>query len=182
MRHPSAQERIALALAEHEPRPRRQATPAAHPGDRDGARAHGAQVIAAGLRSLGADDPEDIQDENGFYHFRFGTIQCALGMVSVEDRDLFLVYAPIMDLPSDRELLLPLYRLLLELNNRFELGAAKFGIHSDTVFLSAMRPLDGLDAVEVEDMIRWVSRFADNMDERLVAEFGGTSKLRGSGA
>ena len=108
-----------------------------------------------------------------------GSIQCTLGIVTLEERDLFLVYAPIMDLPSDRDLILPLYRLLLELNNRFELSIAKFGLHGDTIFLSAMRPVDGLDPTEVEDMVRWVSGLADDIDDRLLVEFGGTSRRRG---
>lgn len=181
MRPPAAHDRIAATLAQTRQtpvlphRPPRPSTPE----ERQALRQHSFTVILEGMRRLGVPDPQAIQDENGFLHFACGSIQCTLGIIALEDRDLLLVYAPIMDLPSDRELILPLYRLLLELNNRFELAIAKFGLHGDTVFLSAMRPLEGLDATEVEDAVCWVARLADEMDDRLLAEFGGTSRTRG---
>lgn len=180
MRPPAAHDRLAVTLAREREKsiPPREQRRAYTPEDREALRRRCSQVIYEGMQRLGAADPAALQDENGFIHFPVGSIQCTLGMVAVDDRDLFLVYAPIMDLPSDGDLILPLYRLLLELNNRFELSIAKFGLHGDTVFLSAMRPLEGLDPPEVEDMVRWVSGFADDMDDRLLTEFGGTSKRR----
>ncbi|NLC58388.1 MAG: YbjN domain-containing protein [Armatimonadetes bacterium] len=181
MRPPAAHDRLAATLArEHgacQPRqyPRRVLTPE----ERLALREQSIRAINEGMACLGMGDPAALQDENGFFHFPCGSIQCTLGLIAVEERDLLLVYAPIMDLPSDRDLILPLYRLLLELNNRFELSIAKFGLHGDTVFLSAMRPLEGLDPAEVEDIVCWVSRLADEVDERLLSEFGGTSRQRG---
>ncbi|MBI3947716.1 MAG: hypothetical protein HY321_17485 [Armatimonadetes bacterium] len=180
MRPPAPHDRIAVSLAQAPDAAVIARSPrAVVPEARQALRDRCAGVIHDGLRLLGVADPAALQDENGFLHFPAGTIQCTLGIVALDDRDLFLVYAPLLDLPSDRDLLLPLYRLLLELNNRFELSIAKFGLHGDTVFLSAMRPLDGLDAAEVADIVRWVSNLADTTDERLIAEFGGTSKRRG---
>lgn len=181
MRPPAAHDRLAVTLARERERsvPPREQRRASTPAEREELRCRCAKVIHEGMQRLGAIDPTALQDENGFLHLPVGSIQCTLGMVALDDRDLFLVYAPIMDLPSDRDLILPLYRLLLELNNRFELSIAKFGLHGDTIFLSAMRPLEGLDPPEVEDMVRWVSGFADDIDDRLLSEFGGTSKRRG---
>ena len=179
MRPPAVRDRIAAALIERAPKPTLEKGKRTSPGERDELRERCGRAIYEGMRRLGVPDPSLLEDENGFLHFPQGTIQCTLGMVALDDGDLFLVYAPIMDLPSDRDLILPLYRLLLELNNQFELSTAKFGLHGATVFLSAMRPLVGLDAVEVMEMVRWVSRLADDMDERLLREFGGTSKRRG---
>lgn len=184
MRPPAPHDRIALALAQGRgpaavPKMKGHAQ---SPDERDALRCRCSRVIFEGLRQLGAADPEALQDENGFLHFPVGSIRCTLGIVALKERDLFLVYAPILDLPSDHDLILPLYRLLLEMNNRFELSMAKFGLHGDTVFLSAMRPLEGLDASEVAEMVCWVSGLADDMDERLLADFGGTSKQRGTPA
>lgn len=181
MRPPAAHHRLGVSLLQQRERgvPQLAEHHARTPEQRETLRAQGAQAIMDGMKRLGASNPTSLQDENGFLHFPVGSIQCTLGIVTLEERDLFLVYAPIMDLPSDRDLILPLYRLLLELNNRFELSIAKFGLHGDTIFLSAMRPVDGLDPTEVEDMVRWVSGLADDIDDRLLVEFGGTSRRRG---
>jgi hypothetical protein len=90
--------------------------------------------------------------------------------VSQQDNAGYLqVLSPIMHLPMTN--LLPLYRRLLELN--LQLTAAAIGLHLDVVYLFSERPLDGLDATEANAIINLVSAYADDLDDKLVTEFGG---------
>jgi hypothetical protein len=63
-------------------------------------------------------------------------------------------------------------RRLLTLNAADLTGAA-FGLRGDEVVLTTDRSTVGLDAVEVEEMIRRVSEYADHYDDALTQEFGG---------
>jgi hypothetical protein len=74
-----------------------------------------------------------------------------------------------MHLPMSN--LLPLYRRLLELN--LQLTAAAIGVHLDVVYVFSERPLDGMDAAEANTIINLVSAYADDLDDKLVTEFGG---------
>ncbi len=90
--------------------------------------------------------------------------------ISQQDNEGYLqVLSPIMYLPLTN--LLPLYRHLLEVN--LQLTNAAFGLYNDTVYVFSERPLESLDAVEANNIINLVANYADDQDDRLVAEFGG---------
>ena len=64
------------------------------------------------------------------------------------------------------------YERLLELNHA-SLGRAAFSVDDDgVVFLTAGRPVTDLDPGELIDLILWTSEYADELDDRLLAEFG----------
>lgn len=79
------------------------------------------------------------------------------------------VLSPIMHLPING--LLPLYRRLLELN--LQLTNAALGVYLDVVYVFNERPLEGLDANEANNIINQIALYADDQDDKLVAEFGG---------
>jgi hypothetical protein len=79
------------------------------------------------------------------------------------------VLSPIIHLPING--LLPLYRRLLELN--LQLTNACLGVYLDVVYVFSERPLDGLDANEANTIITTVASYADDLDDKLVQEFGG---------
>jgi hypothetical protein len=79
------------------------------------------------------------------------------------------VLSPIMHLPISN--LLPLYRRLLELN--LQLTNASLGVYLDVVYVFTERPLEGMDANEANTIINLLSAYADDLDDKLVAEFGG---------
>jgi hypothetical protein len=79
------------------------------------------------------------------------------------------VLSPIVHIPISG--LLPLYRRLLEMN--LQLTNAAFGIHLDVVYVFSERPLEGLDGNEANQIINLVMGYADDLDDKLVAEFGG---------
>ena len=89
-----------------------------------------------------------------------------------EQKAVFLrIVSPIMTLPDpDRHL--ALFHRLLELNAN-GLVNASFGLLAERVVVVSERPAAGLDANEVEQVIKHTSAVADTYDDRLVAEFGG---------
>lgn len=108
--------------------------------------------------------------DSGFgWNFQRGSAVIEV-FVSQQDGIGYLqVLSPIMHLPANS--LLPLYRRLLELN--LQLTNAALGIHLDVVYVFIERPLEGLDANETNGVINTVAAYADDLDDKLVAEFGG---------
>ena len=103
------------------------------------------------------------------WNFRRGSALIEI-YISQQDNEGYLqVLSPIMYLPMTN--LLPLYRHLLEVN--LQLTNAAFGLYNDTVYVFSERPLESLDAVEANNIINLVANYADDQDDRLVAEFGG---------
>lgn len=83
------------------------------------------------------------------------------------------VVSPVMK-PSPEAMSAPQFlKRLLELNAN-ELTGAAFGLRDDEVVLTSDRSTSGLDKIEVEEMIRRVSDYADQYDDALTLEFGGT--------
>ena len=66
-----------------------------------------------------------------------------------------------------------LFARLLELNAREVTGAA-FATAGDEVQIVSERSTIDLDRSEVRDVIARVSKYADDWDDRLVEEYGGT--------
>lgn len=89
--------------------------------------------------------------------------------VSQEDRGYLQVLSPIMHLPYNN--LLALYRKLLELN--LKLTNAAVGVFEDVIYVYNERPLEGLDHIEAESIIRKVAIYAEELDQTLIQEFGG---------
>lgn len=85
------------------------------------------------------------------------------------------VLSPIMHLPQSG--LLPLYRKLLELN--LQIPSLSLGVYLDVVYVYSERPLDSMDAGEADAIIRSVGNWADELDDKLVQEFGGRLYSRG---
>lgn len=130
-----------------------------------------AAIVQQILRDIGVDvDQARIDTSEGYgWNFRRGSAIIEVYVAQREERGSLQVLSPVMHLPSSG--LLPLYRRLLELNLR--LSNAAFGVHQDVVFIFSERPLTGLDPVEVDFIIEQVARFADDLDDQLVSEFGG---------
>ncbi|MFQ3567460.1 MAG: YbjN domain-containing protein [Aggregatilineales bacterium] len=123
------------------------------------------------LLSIGIDPQQarmNTQEGLG-WHFRRGSAIIEVYISQQDNTGYLQVLAPILHLPNTG--LLPLYRRLLELN--VQLTNAAFGVHYDVVYLFSERPLEGLDPVEANAIINLVAAYADDLDDKLVAEFGG---------
>lgn len=108
--------------------------------------------------------------ENGFsWTFKRGSATIEIYVSQQENTGYFQVLSPIMHLPSNG--LLPLYRHLLEIN--LQLTNATLGVYLDVVYVFSERPLQGMDAGEANNIIQLLSDYADDLDDKLVSEFGG---------
>lgn len=127
------------------------------------------QIIA----SMGVDPQQASMNlEQGYgWSFRRGTaiIEIYILQQGEGGAGFLQVLSPIMHLPQSG--LLPLYRRLLELN--LQLTNAAFGVFQEVVYVYNERPLDGMDNIEAANIISMVASYADEYDDRLIAEFGG---------
>jgi len=122
------------------------------------------------LQSIGVDPVEARMQVDAGYAWNFQRGSALIEVyVSQEERGYLQVLSPIMHLPTTN--LLALYRRLLELN--LQLTNASVGVHEDVVYVFNERPLEGLDHIEAESIIRKLAIYADDLDNTLVEEFGG---------
>jgi hypothetical protein len=94
------------------------------------------------------------------------------GSASGPAKSWLRVAASVMMAPAEGDKRTALFQKLLELNAQ-DLANAAFALVSDRVIVVSERPTAGLDAIEVDQMIKHLSAVADTYDDRLVAEFGG---------
>jgi len=132
-------------------------------------------TVEATLKKLGI-DPKQAQvkatDDQVTYTLMRGSASVLVTVVHrPEQKAVFLRVASPVLVPgeSNHE---GLYKRLLELNAA-GLANAAFGLLGGKVVAVSERPADGLDAGEVEQVIRHLSAVADTYDDRLVKEFGG---------
>ena len=123
------------------------------------------------LLSLGVDPVQARLPTDGGFGWSFQRGSAVIEVyVSQQDTTGYLqVLSPIIHLPQSG--LLALYRRLLELN--LQLTNAALGIYLDVVYVFSERPLEGLDAVEANAIITLVANYADELDDKLITEFGG---------
>jgi hypothetical protein len=141
-------------------------------GRRGGARGQNhVQTIESILLEVGIDPvAARTQTADGYgWRFQRGSAAIEVYLAQQEADGYLQVLSPILHLPMTG--LLPLYRHLLELN--LQLTSAALGVYLDVVYVFSERPLEGLDAVEANKLISLVAEYADELDDRLVNEFGG---------
>ena len=125
------------------------------------------EILASLNIDLGA---ARIDTEQGYgWSFRRGTAVIEVYISEHDNVGYLQVLSPIVVLPESG--LLPLYRRLLELN--LQLTNASLGVYYDVINVFNERPLEALDPEEADSIIRMVAAYADDLDNKLVGEFGG---------
>lgn len=134
------------------------------------------QMVESVLVARGLDAARHrIESEGGpAWGLTAGSAEIFIFLTAGKSGDNFIqVVAPVMT-PTEEQLSGPrLFRRLLELNAG-ELTGAAFGLRDSEIVLTTDRSTQGLDPVEVEEMLRRVSEYADRYDDALTVEFGGT--------
>ncbi|MFN8527817.1 MAG: YbjN domain-containing protein [Anaerolineae bacterium] len=130
-----------------------------------------AQTVEGILGKIGVDPVQARMTINDGYgwSFRRGSALIEIYVTQKETAGFLQVLSPIVHLPMTG--LLPLYRRLLELN--LQLTEAALGVYLDTVFVFVERPLEAMDPEEADSIINNVAAYADELDDKLVNEFGG---------
>ena len=97
-----------------------------------------------------------------------------VGINVLEDRGVLMFLSPMMRVPEEKRE--ELYRYLLE-KNFLATSDGAFAIDKDsgTVYLRALRGLEGLDYEEFTDLIDTLGRVADQYDDELKSRFGSSS-------
>lgn len=102
----------------------------------------------------------------GLYRMRFGS---AIVMIGVAGQAVVAIAPLFREPPVERHV--EFYRKLLELN-AFMGGVASFAVQGDGwVVLQSGRSRKGLDAHELATLVTAVGRYADDFDDKLIAEF-----------
>lgn len=79
----------------------------------------------------------------------------------------FQIMAPVMAVPADRQL--EFYRELLEINHKlYGVGFTKF---ENSVYIKAIRELDGLEQSEMMSAFKRVGYYADDYDDMLKSKY-----------
>jgi hypothetical protein len=130
------------------------------------------------MRKVGYSNPAERTDEHGWRYLQLGSAEGRAGIAESDGGDLYLIAeARIMPFPSDKDLILPLMRELLELNMQIA-GGLRLGIKDEFVFVAAGRPVIELRSDDVAQCIHTVMSMADKVDNSLIEKYGGTTKRR----
>jgi site-specific recombinase len=134
------------------------------------------QLIEQAMRGLGHDPDgcrlEPHGDDDAAWQFRHGSALTRIQLTKGHSENATLRVASIvmtMDASVDR---LALFTYLLALNR--QLRGLTLALDGERVELAGERPCRDLDRSEVDDLLTRVSRRADELDDQLVARFGGT--------
>ena len=131
------------------------------------------EIIETVISSLQEDQSAMVSHtDNGYvWKFKYGSVEVFVQLPGLNDDDELAVWSPILKLPARDE---PgLLRKLAEMNwnDTFE---SRFAIFDNQVVVCAKRALAGLSPAEVSRNITIVATIADDNDESLQAEFGGS--------
>jgi hypothetical protein len=116
-------------------------------------------------------DPATIYNpESQAWFLVQGSTRFEVGFFNYNNKDYFYVASPIVKLPEEN--LLPFYRRLLELND-FYIGV-KLSVRANQVWMLGQRECDGMGKSEAKTIIDDVRLLADDLDDKLINEFGAT--------
>ncbi len=137
------------------------------------------ELVEATIRKIGLDPAttraESPSETQAVWTLKRGSASVLVTVARHENEaaTYLRVVSPVVNLPGDPGRQVALYRRLLELNAA-GLANAAFGLLGERVVVVSERPAAGLDASEVEQIVRHLSAVADTFDDRLEKEFGAT--------
>lgn len=116
------------------------------------------------------------------YRLRRGSADVLVAVASASagssSKGYVRVVAPVLVPPEEKEKRAALFEHVLTLNAR-GLSNAAFGLLDGRLIVVSERPTEGLDADELEQMLKHLSAVADTFDDRLVEAFGGELASKG---
>ena len=133
-------------------------------------------LVEATIRKIGL-DPATTRapasaDSVAAWTLKRGSASVLVTVTQHDDGATYLrVASPVVTLPADPGRHGAIMRKVLELNASGLVNAA-FGLIGDRVVAVSERPAAGLDAGEVEQIVKHLSAVADTFDDRLAKEFG----------
>ena len=131
------------------------------------------EVIETVISSLDQNDTAMVShtNEGSLWKFQYGSVEVFAQLTGESDDDLLTVWSTVLRLPANDE---PgLMKRLLEMNwtGTFE---TCFSIHDGKVMVSSQRTVADMYPGEISRLITLVANIADDNDEALKEEFGGS--------
>ena len=131
------------------------------------------EVIETVISSLDQDNTAMVShtDEGSVWKFTYGSVEVFVQLTGESDEDLLTVWSSLLQFPARDE---PgLMRRLLEMNwtGTFE---TCFSIFDNKVMISAQRTVADMYPGEISRLITLVANLADDNDDLLKEEFGGS--------
>ena len=131
------------------------------------------EVIETVISSLDQDNTAMVShtDEGSLWKFTYGSVEVFVQLTGETDDDLLTIWSSVLQLPAKDE---PgLMRRLLEMNwtGTFE---TCFSIHDGKVMVSSQRTVADMYPGEISRLVTLVANIADDNDEALKEEFGGS--------
>ncbi|WP_019509520.1 YbjN domain-containing protein [Pleurocapsa sp. PCC 7319] len=131
------------------------------------------EVIETVISSLDQDNTAMVShsDEGSLWKFQYGSVEVFVQLTGESDEDLLTVWSSLLQLPARDES--GLMRRLLEMNwtGTFE---TCFSIHDGKVMISSQRTVADMYPGEISRLVTLVANIADDNDELLIEEFGGS--------
>lgn len=131
------------------------------------------EVIETVISSLDRDNSAMVNHTEGgtLWKFQYGSVEVFVQLTGESDDDLLTVWSCLLKLPAQDE---PgLMRRLLEMNwsGTFE---TCFSLKDEGIMISAQRTVADMYPGEISRLITLVANIADDNDELLKEEFGGS--------
>ena len=131
------------------------------------------EVIETVISSLDGDNTAMVShtDEKSVWKFTYGSVEVFVQLTGESDDDTLTIWSSLLKLPANDE---PgLMRRLLEMNwtGTFE---TCFSIYDNQVMISAQRTVADMYPGEISRLITLVANLADDNDDLLKEEFGGS--------
>ena len=132
------------------------------------------EAIETVIDSLQQNDSAMVHhDQQGYlWKFEYGSVETYVQLTGESDEDLLTVWAPVLNLPVKDEL--GLMRKLLEMNGE-ETLETRFGIMNNQIVVLSQRTVADLSPGEISRAITLVATIADDNDEILIEQYGGTA-------
>lgn len=131
------------------------------------------EVIETVISSLDQDNTAMVShtDKASLWKFNYGSVEVFVQLTGETDDDVLTVWSTLLNLPAQDES--GLMRRLLEMNwsSTFE---TCFSILDNRVMVSAQRTAADMHPGEVSRLVTLVASIADDNDEALKEEFGGS--------
>lgn len=131
------------------------------------------EVIETVISSLDQDNTAMVShtDEGSLWKFNYGSVEVFVQLTGESDDDLLTVWSSLLNLPARDEA--GLMRRLLEMNwsGTFE---TCFSILDNKVMISSQRTVADMYPGEISRLVTLVANIADDNDEALKEEFGGS--------
>lgn len=121
--------------------------------------------------------PKEARSKEGRWIIGYGSVRGAVEIIDMDGDPALRANAAVIPIPSDTELILPLFRELLLLNDSLP-GSARLSLRGGKIWVQATRAIKEIKPGDCPRIIHEVMSLADDLDEELIKKYGGTTRVR----